>query len=129
MGRSEVPALDDQRAFASVTRNGRIHAKAELTHAYTVGCRGECGRATRVAYGVGGGRDVQVGAQGAVVRAVLQVRGTYSARRSREAAMSCSVSSGRSRCFANAGTAPVSNTSTFSAGSDEFPQLVESLCI
>lgn len=28
-------------------------------------------RATRVAYGVGGGRDVPVGAQGAVVRAVL----------------------------------------------------------
>jgi hypothetical protein len=31
--------------------------------------------------------------------------------------------------FANAGTAPVSNTSTFSAGSDEFPQSAESLCI
>ena len=54
-------------------------------------------RSTRVAHGVGGGRDVQVAAQGALVRAVLQVRGTYSAPRSREAAMRCSVSSGRSR--------------------------------
>ena len=86
-------------------------------------------RATRVAYGVGGGRDVQVAAQGAVVRAVLQVRGTYSARRSREAAMSCSGQLRAIEGFANAGTAPVSNTSTFSAGSDEFPQSAESLCI
>src|SRR5688572_32962745 len=30
MGRSEVPALDDQRAFAPVTRNGRIHAEGAL---------------------------------------------------------------------------------------------------
>jgi hypothetical protein len=32
-------------------------------------------------------------------------------------------------CFANAGTAPVSNTSTPSAASDEFPKWAESLCI
>ena len=51
-----------------------------------------------MAYGVGGARDIRVGAQGTVVRAILQVRGIYSvARRSREAAMSCSVSSGRPR--------------------------------
>jgi hypothetical protein len=50
-----------------------------------------------VAYGVGSEHDVQVGAQETVVRGVLQARRTYPARRSQEAAMSCSVNSGRSR--------------------------------
>jgi hypothetical protein len=68
-----------------VSREGRTRARV---HSRLSG--GVRSRATRVAYGVGGGRDVQVGAQGTVVRAVLQVSGPYSARRSREAAMSCS---------------------------------------
>jgi hypothetical protein len=82
-----------------------------------------------VAYGVGGGRDVQVGAQETVVRAVLQVRGTYSARRSQEAAMSCSVSSGRSRVLRERRHRAREQHIDFSAASDEFPKWAESLCI
>jgi hypothetical protein len=79
--------------------------------------------------GVGGGRDVQLGAQGALIRAVLQVRGIYSARRSREAAMSCSVSSGRIEVLRERRHRAREQHIDFSAGSDEFPQSAESLCI
>jgi hypothetical protein len=64
-----------------------------------------------------------------VVRVVLQVRGTYSA--------APAVSGGGHEllgqlrgdrgCFANAGIAPVSNTSIFLAAGDEFPKCAESL--
>jgi hypothetical protein len=73
-------------------------------------------------------RDVQVGRR-EPWSALLQVRGTYSARRSREAAMSCSVSSGRSRVLRERRHRAREQRIDFSAASDEFPKWAESLCI
>lgn len=52
---------------------------------------------------VGGGRDVQAGAQGTVVRGVLQVRGTYSARRLGRRPSAARSAPGERGCFWNGG--------------------------
>ena len=85
-----VKSLPPERRARSSSKRGHLlsagrddsyHARAELARVHSRLSGRVRSRATRVAYGVGGGRDVQVGAQGTVVRAVLEIRGTYSGGR------------------------------------------------